>query len=166
LRNIWFNVLDQRKNETVGDIRGQVEMLCRDFLFPVLCGPHRNLVCHGVNRGVRLLLERWTFLDDPVTQEMEATSLGENGRLFVEGTIFEAKCQIARYASASDYLFEVTIGDCASIESAEHEKTMRYAFDVTHRYLFSNHRLRMDKGTADDEGREEVGQEESRPHPV
>ena len=87
-------VLNDSGNETVRQVRRQVELAGFDLLFAILfCGSDRDLATATIDEEINWLRERRAFLDVVIGNELEVAALRKDRGFIVKRAVFEIKGQ-------------------------------------------------------------------------
>src|SRR5438034_7783246 len=124
---------------------------------PVVGVADLNLACRSVDRGIHRLLKRRTSSNKVVAQESECAALREYGRVLIDRTIFETKCQMVGYAIAPCVLRHLTIGERLAFKGPHHKKAMDQAFGVAHRDRICERRVWLEHGGTGQQNRDQCG---------
>jgi hypothetical protein len=75
-----------------------------------------------------------------VGKEPEGLALGVNGRLLLKRVVFEMKGEFGGNPVSTRKLDEAARGESVIVHVPQHEKTVKPAFDMAHRYLIGGQR--------------------------
>jgi hypothetical protein len=93
-------------------------------------GAHGDLTTVGINHEIGGMGKRWALLDVVVADELEIVVLREDGRLVIDGTVFEVEDGTRGDAGAVDGTSDVAGRDDAPVVVAHLDEAMKRALRV------------------------------------